>query len=919
MGTGTSILGTALVLLIADATGFLSGFGRAANEMGQFQTTAQKVTHLVGLGMMALGGTILAAGAYSAKAAADFETSMQNIAGNTNMTTAQLDYMKQSVLDLGKQSGASFDDLGQGFMHITNLGYNGADATKILTAAMKSAVATGANVADVANSLGQVMKDFGMNANQASDAINIIHTAAAQGNMTLEEMVTAFGQTAGEAANLGMKLPDVAAALSALTRHGVTADEAGVQLKNMLLKIAAPSATSAAAIQGLSKVTGVDLVHDFSTAGLASKGLSGVLDDVNKATKGNIAEQMQMATGVSLTKAQIKALTLAQGGQLSALKELDPNIRGLYGMFVLMNNGAKDYKDTLAAMGKAQKEDIVNRLYQQKLQTTNQQMAVLKQNIQYVAITFGTALLPVVNSMIKALIPLVDNLSNLVTKHKVLAPLVMGVAAAIFILGEAIAGIRKIVGFANGIIQGFKDLGAAIEYVRKLYLLQRIQGAAYNAWQAITATATKIWAGVQWLLNAAMDAMPIIAIIAGIILLVGAIIFLVTHWKQVTEFLNKIFGPLLKQVGKWFSELGTTIHNFVTDALRKIGDFVTGVWDTIVNGFNAVMNFIKNWWRVLLLGFMLLFLGPIGVVLGLLIILFVNHFTQIKTFVSKIITDIWDFVKTITSDAINAVKALLTLEIEGIVIIFTALKDFFTMIFTAIFNFFVMIWDKIFDVAEAAGSAIYHAIVQPVIQLVSDVISWLEGLANSVLHLMGNVGTAAGNGIGGTIHSVLDALNNLWKDILKWGDGAVSGMANIGKAAIGGLINGLKGAMGGVGKALGGLNNILKGMSPPKEGPLKDIDVGASNIGVAWAKGLIKGMTSGMSGVSGVLANMGGAMSNPMSAMGGFGGVYGNQMPVVANSKSTNIQSMQIHVHGVQDGNKFARDLQNGLISLQGT
>ncbi|HZO67752.1 MAG TPA: hypothetical protein VFB74_22370, partial [Kribbellaceae bacterium] len=53
------------------------------------------------------------------------------------------------------------------------------------------------------------------------------------------------------------------------------------------------------------------------------------------------------------------------------------------------------------------------------------------------------------------------------------------------------------------------------------FAANKVAMVAHATWSGIVRAATLAWAGVQWLLNAALLANPIVLIVAGIVLLVG--------------------------------------------------------------------------------------------------------------------------------------------------------------------------------------------------------------------------------------------------------------------------------------------------------------------------------------------------------------------------------------------------------------
>jgi len=320
-----------------------------------------------------------AAFAGTIKEAINWQTTLNQIQGNTTMTTADIQGMDTAVRTMAANSPASMDQLAAGFRHAANEGFNLADSTKIAQAGMESAVSTGANVGSTIDVLATTMKIFGVNANDAGKAMDVLHLAAAQGNTTLEEFTGSASRALSTAANLGASLVDTTAAISALTRNGFSATEAGTQVTGMLTHIINPAKEAQKEIAALSQSTGVDLVRDFSAAGLKSQGLAGILTDLQKV--------------VEIT------------GDASIVTKLIPALRGGQGALALTGNAANDYKEILQSL----QEVIEGRAtptadaYARTLDTVGGQFGILKNTITLLAIQFGTVLLPILKEGIKIL------------------------------------------------------------------------------------------------------------------------------------------------------------------------------------------------------------------------------------------------------------------------------------------------------------------------------------------------------------------------------------------------------------------------------------------------------------------------------------------------------------------------------------
>jgi len=132
-----------------------------------------------------------------------------------------------------------------------------------------------------------------------------------------------------------------------------------------------------------------------------------------------------------------------------------------------------------------------------KEQTAAAQMAKLKNNMQALAITVGTALLPVINDLVAAIMPYIQSAANWVRNNKALAGTIVKVALA-----------------ASGLAYGISIVAGAIGVYQKAAVIAR---SAQLAW------------------NAAMLANPIGLVIIGVAALAVGIYALSKAWDTTTR------------------------------------------------------------------------------------------------------------------------------------------------------------------------------------------------------------------------------------------------------------------------------------------------------------------------------------------------------------------------------------------------
>lgn len=356
----SSIQKEAEIQRIADA--------KAANAASA--SRRQNISKGIGAGFGLAGGAaagITAVELGSAIMSSDFQQKTTAIANNTLMTDVQLKDMQKTTLDLGKQTGVAFDDIANGYMRVSNHGYEAAQAAKVLKVATLEAMSTQASADDVANALAGTMHVYHVNVDEvkngmdgATRTMNLLDRAASRANSTMEEWTLGTGTATAAGAAFNVKLADVEAALTSLTQNKFSVSEADTQVKNMIYETATPLKAvreTLATIEPAAKKMGIDIQKDFSPAGLQAKGLYGVLQDVLKVTHGNA----------------------------DAVGRLYSARRGGLGVMVLLNKAEEDYKKHLEENTRMQEGiggNPVGSNSARMLQTPTQQWAKFQRTIE---------------------------------------------------------------------------------------------------------------------------------------------------------------------------------------------------------------------------------------------------------------------------------------------------------------------------------------------------------------------------------------------------------------------------------------------------------------------------------------------------------------------------------------------------------
>lgn len=387
---------SASILLKTDAFLAAAQMATAAfNNMGttmEAQATATQAaleasTAAMGAAFVALGVTIAD---QVIKIGSDMEQMMLHLQANTGSTDAQMREMSATIMQMGQESGASLESIAGGMQHIRNFGYDAAESTKILHAALMASVATGADANATANLLASTMRQFSIGADQATQSMNALMVAAQKGNTDLQGLVGAGQRAFTTAAEMGVSFRDVAAAMSTLTQHGHDANRSATALTDVMLHIVKPTKQAADYIASLGE-QGKQLGEDFSGTGLKTRGLSLVLADMAK-----VAEE----TGKPLDEVILNLIAGVRGGTTA---------------MALAGIGADDYKQHLTEVQEAidGKVTPAQQGYNNELAALNTQLGRLKNEGAAAATSFYEAWAPTLTSLAEKAANLVHWLNQL--------------------------------------------------------------------------------------------------------------------------------------------------------------------------------------------------------------------------------------------------------------------------------------------------------------------------------------------------------------------------------------------------------------------------------------------------------------------------------------------------------------------------
>ena len=259
--------------------------------------------------LLAAGGIVLAI-----TTAGQFGDAFGEISTLITATDDELAAFRQSILDYAKVSTASIDDINAAVYTAISAGTKYTDALDLLSTSEKLSTAGRADLEATTRLLASTLNAYGESAEQAGHYSDVFFTTVKLGQTTIPELAQSLSSVTGIAANAGVPIETLTAAIAALTAAGAPTAEAVTFIKGALTGIISPSSEAAK--------TAAELGIEFNATALKTKGFEGVLKDVHTATGGNVEIMASLFGNVRGLNAALVLGADSSGKFAGALEEM---------------------------------------------------------------------------------------------------------------------------------------------------------------------------------------------------------------------------------------------------------------------------------------------------------------------------------------------------------------------------------------------------------------------------------------------------------------------------------------------------------------------------------------------------------------------------------------------------------------------
>jgi len=303
--------GGAYIEIRADDNRLGGDLNAAERKMNSSAATMQRTMKRSFVAIAAASAVMGLAVKTSVSQFAAFEKEMANVSTLVDTNVVSMKALQKELLALPANLGSA-TGLTKGLYQALSAGVSAANAVEFVGIAAMAAKAGLSDTFTAVDAGTTILNAFGMATKDATFVYDLMFKTVKEGKTTFSELASAVGKISPIASAAGVSVVEMHAALATLTKGGFKTTEASARLATALGTIIKPSKEA----QDLTKQLGLE----FNATALRTKGLHGFLQEVAKATDGNV-EQMALLFGGMESLSVMLALAGKQSEEFTRILE----------------------------------------------------------------------------------------------------------------------------------------------------------------------------------------------------------------------------------------------------------------------------------------------------------------------------------------------------------------------------------------------------------------------------------------------------------------------------------------------------------------------------------------------------------------------------------------------------------------------
>ncbi|MDP4158379.1 MAG: phage tail tape measure protein [Bacillota bacterium] len=689
----------------------LQAFGTRAEEVGEsFSNVGEKIKSAGEKMSVGVTAPIVAAGGVMLKGAIDAENAQGKLQASLGITAdaaADLEAVAQAVWING--FGENIGEVNDTIITVRkNMGDLAEDEMqKVSEAAMTIATLFGADVADTTKTAGTLMKNFGMNSQEAMDLITV---GFQKGGDYSGELLDTLNEYSPQFKSMGLSADQMMGILISGAQAGAfNLDKVGDSVKEFNIRAQDGSKTTA---------------DGFAAIGLNAQEMGAAIakggEDGQKAFTATVAALAAMKDPVQ----QNIAGTALFGTQWEDVRK---------NVITAMADGVKGVGDFKGASDSAATAMNAN----------NPGLAITKA-LREVQLAIGPALLPLAdiikNTIAPAIKELADGFAKLDTKSQKVALAIAGIMAVIgpvlVVIGNLVKAVSTIVKVFSALVEFLAPIGTAIAATlgvpveAVIAIVAALAAAAYliiTNWGPIKEFFSNLWTSIKTTI--------------------------ITAWGNITQFFSSVWTTITSTIAMAWEGIKVTISNGLNTILAFLQPALTFCQTIFQNAWDIIKNVV---------------LGAVLLVMDIVIGDFTQLKSDLSNIWDNIKTaleNIWNAIKGLAETSWNNLKSsvitICTSIINGAKEIWGGLLTWFNelpgKLQTIGSDMFTSMKNGVTNTISGVKSAIETGI--------NSAISWIKSIPGDAVQWGGDIIQGIVRGIKNAASAVGDAVQGVAQDI----------------------------------------------------------------------------------------------------------------------------------------------------------
>lgn len=581
---------------------------------------------------------------------ASFEDGMLKVQSLSGATGEEYDKLTEAALNYGSTTAWTAKDVSDAMGYMALAGFDTNEILQSTSGMLSLASASGEDLATVTDILTDSMTGFGDSAEDVSRYADVLATVQAKSNTTVGLLGEAFKYVSPLAGSYAYQLEDVSTALGVMANAGVKGSMAGTSLSSIITRLGTNASGARTAIEEL----GVQFYNSDGTA----RNLSDVLLDLCDATA-------EMGAEEKANLANTIAGQEAQKGLLAILNQGSDAYENLRQQLMSCNGTASDMAQNMESGLGGSIRSVQSAFEGMQISIGQKVSPALGDTINKISGFITGTLTPAIEKGIDKFTemknyvgdkfsPVIDKAKELfekiADKVKVLKDKLTDGKSGTELFKKAVDKVSSALGFVidktSSLIDWMSRHKALVIALATVYGTAKAAVIAYNAIMGACTAVTNGVAAAQRVLNAVMNANPIVLVISIIAALVAAFVLLwnkcdefrefwIGLWESIQETLYSFFEAweigwnaivefftvtipnawnsfqelfqigcdsivgffsglwdsiceFFGGIGEWFGEKFETAWENIKSAFSSVGEFFGGLWDTIKSKFTDI-------------------------------------------------------------------------------------------------------------------------------------------------------------------------------------------------------------------------------------------------------------------------------------------------------------------------------------------